>query len=76
MKTTMKVDSETRDLVKQASQERALDYDQTIRLGMAALQREARRQRMREESTAAAQDPADVAEAAAVLQDMEAWGAR
>jgi hypothetical protein len=72
----MKVETETRDLVKEISRERALDYDETIRLGMAALRREARREQMRRESLAAAADPDDVAEAQAVLRDMEAWGAR
>lgn len=72
----MKVDAATRDLVKQISQERSLDYDETIRLGMAALLRDARRDRMRRESAAAAVDPLDVAEAQRVLRDMEAWGAR
>jgi hypothetical protein len=75
MKTTMKVETETRDLVKEISRERALDYDETIRLGMAALRREARREQMRRESLAAAADPADLAEAQDVLRDMEAWGA-
>lgn len=72
----MKVETETRDLVKAISRERALDYDETIRLGMAALRREARREQMRRESQAAAADPADLAEAQSVLRDMEAWGAR
>ena len=76
MKTTMKVDTETRDLVKQLSRERDLDYDQTIRLAMAALQREARREQMRRESLVAAGDPAHLAEAAQVLRDMEGWSAR
>lgn len=76
MKTTLKVDSETRDLMKQLSHERALDYDQTIRLAMAALQREARREQMRRESLAGVSDPADLAEAAQVLRDMEDWSAR
>lgn len=71
----MKVEAETRDLVKQISQERSLDYDETIRLGMAALLREARRERMRRESIAAANHPDDLAEAGQVLRDMEAWGA-
>lgn len=72
----MKVDAETRDLVREISRERALDYDETIRLGMAALRREARREQMRRESTSAAADPEDRAEAQRVLRDMEAWGAR
>lgn len=76
MKTTMKVDAETRDLVKAISRERALDYDATIRLGMAALRREARREQMRRESASAAVNPLDLAEAQQVLHDMEAWGAR
>ncbi|MCW2614549.1 MAG: hypothetical protein JWN08_1543 [Frankiales bacterium] len=76
MKTTMKVESETRDLVKRLSQERSLDYDETIRLGMLALERESRRERMRRESSVAAEDPEDRAEAARVMQDMEQWGAR
>lgn len=76
MKTTMKVESETRDLVKEISRERALDYDETIRLGMAALRRDARREQMRRESAAAAVDPSDRAEARRLLRDMEAWGAR
>lgn len=72
----MKVDAQTRDLVKEISRERALDYDETIRLGMQALRREARREQMRRESTAAATDPQDLAEARRVLEDMEAWSAR
>jgi hypothetical protein len=76
MKTTMKVEASTRDLVKEISRERALDYDQTIRLGMAALRREARREQMRRESLAAAANPGDRAEAHQVLREMEAWGAR
>jgi hypothetical protein len=72
----MKVDAETRDLVKAISRERALDYDETIRLGMESLRREARREQMRRESIVAAADPADLAEARRVLRDMEAWGAR
>jgi uncharacterized protein YdbL (DUF1318 family) len=72
----MKVDAETRDLVREISRERALDYDETIRLGMAALRREARREQMRRESASAAADPEDRAEAQRVLRDMEAWGAR
>lgn len=75
MKTTMKVESETRDLVKQVSQDRSLDYDATIRLGMAALLRDARREQMRRESAAAADDPGDREEAARVMADMEAWDA-
>ncbi len=76
MRTTMKVDAETRDLVRQVAAARALDFDATIRLGMAALHREARREQMRRESAAAAADPVDLAEAQRVLRDMEAWGAR
>jgi hypothetical protein len=76
MRTTMKVDAETRDLVKQVAAERDIDFDATIRLGMAALHREARREQMRRESAAAAGDPVDLAEAQRVLRDMEAWGAR
>jgi uncharacterized protein YdbL (DUF1318 family) len=72
----MKVDAETRDLVREISRERALDYDETIRLGMAALRREARREQMRRESASAAADPGDRAEVQRVLRDMEAWGAR
>jgi uncharacterized protein YdbL (DUF1318 family) len=72
----MKVDAETRDLVREISRERALDYDETIRLGMAALRREARREQMRRESASAAADPEDRAETQRVLRDMEAWGAR
>jgi uncharacterized protein YdbL (DUF1318 family) len=72
----MKVDAETRDLVREISRERALDYDETIRLGMAALRREARREQMRRESASAAADPEDRAEVQRVLRDMEAWGAR
>ena len=75
MKTTMKVASETRDLVRELSRERSLDYDATIRLGMAALRREARREQLRRESLQAVADPADRAEAARVLADMEAFGA-
>ena len=71
----MKVESETRDLVRELSRERSLDYDATIRLGMAALRREARREQLRRESRQAVADPADRAEAARVLADMEAWGA-
>lgn len=76
MRTTMKVDAETRDLVRQVAAERDIDFDATIRLGMAALHREARREQMRRESAAAADDPVDLAEAQRVLRDMEAWGAR
>ena len=72
----MKVDAETRDLVREISRERALDYDETIRLGMAALCREARREPMRRESASAAADPDDRTEAQRVLRDMETWGAR
>jgi hypothetical protein len=72
----MKVEASTRDLVKEISRERALDYDETIRLGMAALRRDARREQMRRESLAAAADPADRAEAHQVLREMEEWGAR
>ncbi len=72
----MKVDAETRDLVREISRERALDYDETIRLGMAALRREARREQLRRESASAAVDPEDRAEVQRVLRDMEAWGAR
>ena len=76
MKTTMKVESETRDLVKQVSRDRALDYDATIRLGMEVLQRETRRAQMLERSLELAADPDDLAEAARVMADMEAWDAR
>ncbi len=76
MKTTIKVDPETRDLVRAVSAERRTTFDQTIRLGLAALSREARREQMRRESAAAAQDPVDVAEAQRVLAEMESWGAR
>lgn len=72
----MKVESETRDLVKQVSRERALDYDETIRLGMAALRREGQRNQMRRESATAVADVDDLAEAQRVLRDMEAWDAR
>lgn len=76
MKTTIKVDDSTRDLVRAASAERRIGFDETIRLAMAALDREARRARMRRESAAAAQDPDDQREARAVLAEMEAWSAR
>lgn len=76
MKTTIKVELETRDLVKQLSNERGLDDDATIRLGMAALRREARREQLRRESLAAAADSDDRDEAARVLADMEYWDAR
>jgi hypothetical protein len=76
MKTTIKVDTETRDLVRAASAERRTTFDETIKLGLAALTREARREQMRRESAAAAQDPDDLAEAHRVLAEMEAWGAR
>ncbi len=75
MKTTMKVEAGTRDLVKEISRERDLDYDATIRLGMAALRRDARREQMRRESALAAGDPGDLAETGHVLREMEAWGA-
>ncbi len=76
VKTTIKVDPETRDLVRTASAERHTTFDQTIRLGLAALNREARRAQMRAQSAAAAQHPDDLAEAKRVLAEMEAWGAR
>lgn len=76
MKTTIKVESETRDLVRAISAERSLDFDETIRLGMTALRREQRREQARREAQALASDPVDLAESQAVLADMEAWGAR
>lgn len=76
MKTTIKVDAETRDLVRSASQDRRETFDETIRRGLAALRREERRALMRAESAAAASDPADLAESARVMADMEAWSAR
>ncbi len=75
MKTTMKVDVETRDMVKAISRERALDDDATIRLGMAALRRDARREQLRRESAAASLNPSDLAKTHRVLRNMEAWGA-
>lgn len=76
MKTTIKVESETRDLVRTVSAERSVDFDEVIRLGMQALLRDARRARMRAEAAALAADPEDVAEMQQVQAEMEAWGAR
>lgn len=76
VKTTIEVDVETRDLVKQISRERALDHDEVIRLGMSALRRDARREQMRRESAAAAAAPEERDEAQRVLTEMEAWSAR
>ncbi len=76
MKTTIKVEGETRDLVRATSAERQITFDETIRLGLAALAREARRARMREESAVAAQDPDDLVESRQVMAQMEAWDAR
>lgn len=76
VKTTIKVEQDTRDLVRIASAERRTTFDETIRLALAALTRERRRAQMRRESVVALQDPADLAEAHAVLSEMEGWGAR
>lgn len=76
MKTTIKVQGETRDLVRAMSAARQITFDETIRLGLAALAREERRARMREESAAASQDPDDLMESRQVMAQMEAWGAR
>lgn len=76
MKTTIKVEGETRDLVRATSAERRITFDETIRLGLAALAREARRARMRQESAAAAQDPHDLVESRHIMAEMEAWSAR
>lgn len=72
MKTTLRLEVATRDLVRQVGSERGLDDDATIRLGMSAL----RREQMQRQSMAAATDPADRAEAEQVMADMEAWAAR
>lgn len=76
MKTTIKVDVETRELVRAVTAARSVDFDEAIRLGMQALQRQARRDQMRAEALALANDPDDLAEAQQVLAEMEAWGAR
>lgn len=76
MKTTIKVDTETRDLVRAVGAARSVDFDEAIRLGMKALQREARREQMRAASLALANDPEDLAEAQLVMREMEAWSAR
>jgi hypothetical protein len=76
MKTTIKVEAETRDLVRAASVQRRASFDETIRLALRALAREARREQMRRESAAAMQDPDDLAESQRVLAEMESWSAR
>jgi hypothetical protein len=76
MKTTIKVEVETRDLVRAASVQRRASFDETIRLALRALGREARREQMRRESATAMQDPDDLAESQRVLAEMESWGAR
>jgi len=70
VKTTLRLEVATRDLVKQVGSERGLDDDATIRLGMSAL----RREQMRRESLAAAADHADRDEAKRVTADMQSWG--
>ena len=76
MKTTIKVDVETRDLVRAVGVARSIDFDEAIRLGMHALQRQSRRDQMRAEALALANDPDDLAEAQQVLREMESWSAR
>jgi predicted transcriptional regulator len=76
MATTLKVSEETRDRVKALSDAQHRTADQVINAGLDALERERRRQQMREESRQVLTDPADREEMRRVLEDMEelrAW---
>jgi predicted transcriptional regulator len=76
MATTIKVSTETRDRVKALADDEHRTADQVINRALDLMERERRRQRMREESLALLNDPVHRAEIAAIqreTEDMRAW---
>lgn len=70
--TTVKVHTSTRDLLMELGASRRESADQVIRAALAAMQRDDRRQVAAAEARAIKDDPEDLAEIAAIQQDLAA----
>lgn len=74
--SSIKVSSHTRERVKSAGLRTHQTAEQVINAALDELERRQRHDRMRQEAETLAQDSADLAEAQAILSDMEslrAW---
>lgn len=74
--TTVKVQTSTRDLLRELGASRHESADQVILAALAALRRDERRQVATAEARAIKDDPADLAEMRAIQQEMVALHAR
>ncbi len=70
--TTVKVQTSTRDLLLEIGASRHESADQVIRVALAAMKRDERRQVAAAEARAIKDDPADLAEIEAIQQDLAA----
>lgn len=70
--TTVKVQTSTRDLLRQLGASRRQSADQVILAALAAMHRDERRQVAAAEARAIKDDPVDIAEIRAIQQDMAA----
>lgn len=70
--TTVKVQTSTRDLLRQLGAARRQSADQVILAALAAMRRDERRQVAAAEALAIKDDPADLAEIRSIQQDMAA----